>query len=131
MSLSKTLIVVIVFVLLGYGIYYFFIDTLSFSELSGRQSSPMGSILVNLLDFDTGLTRWDAYNLKKKAIVWQEKQKYIFSIQNPELRRIENEKLMAEMMQDPGFKKLSRKILGFGGKGASGILNALVGFSLF
>ena len=131
MNTTKLGILILIILFIGFGIYYIFIDTLSFSELAGKQQNPTATIFLNLLDFDTGLTRYDVLNLKKKAEVWQAKERQIFSIQNPEIRRIEHEKLMAEMMQDPSFKKLSRKFLGMGAKGMQSILSGILAFSPF
>ena len=49
--------------------YYFFLDTLSVSELAGKSADPGVTLFVNVFDFDTGLTRWDVHNLKKKITV--------------------------------------------------------------
>ena len=54
--------------------------------------------------------------------------KEVYSIQDPNLQNIEREKLVAEMMQDPVFKKISRKIFGFGSKTALSIMRAFISF---
>ena len=86
---------------------------------------------MNLLDFDTGLTRYDVYCLQKKTKVWEQRKKYIYSIQDPNLQKRENDKLLAEMMQDPGFKKIAQKVFGFGAKGAFETAKILSGFRFY
>ena len=131
MNTKKLTAFILIILFMGFGIYYFFIDTLSFAELAGKQSNPTATIFLNLFDFDTGLTRFDVINLKKKAKIWKIKERQIYSIQDPQKRKIEHEKFMAEMMQDPAFKKLSRKFLGMGAKGMQGLLNGILAFSLY
>ena len=131
MKTFRLLITLIVICLIGYLIYFFFIDTLSFAQLSGDSNNPAATILLNLLDFDTGLTRFDVYRLQKKTKVWEQRKKFIYSIQEPALRKREYDKLVAEMMQDPGFKKIAQKVFGFGAKGAFETTKILSGFRFF
>jgi hypothetical protein len=130
MKTFRSLIIVIIIVLIGYSTYFFFIDSLSFSQLTGNSNNSTAAILVNLLDFDTGLTRFDVYRLQKKTTVWERRKKHIYSIQDPALRKKEHDKLIAEMMQDPGFKKIARKLFGFGARGAFETAKIVSGFSL-
>ena len=131
MKTFRLLIFLILVCLIGFFIYYFFIDTLNFVQLSGKSKNPAATILMNLLDFDTGLTRYDVYCLQKKTKVWEQRKKYIYSIQDPNLQKRENDKLLAEMMQDPGFKKIAQKVFGFGAKGAFETVKILSGFKFF
>ena len=131
MKQFRILILVIVLIIFGYLLYYFFIDTLKFSEITGDTKNPMANILVNLLDFDTGITRYEIYNLKNKSIKWEIETRRVLSIPDPNLRQREHEKLLAEMMRDPAFKKLSQKTLGFGSKGILNTLQIIQGFSFF
>ena len=105
--------------------YYVDVDTLMFSEIVGETNDPKVSIFVNLFDFDTGLTRYDIYNLSKNNDYWRDRILKVHAIQNPQLREVENEKLMAEMMKDPTMKKIARKVLGFGTQTALAFLGAL------
>jgi hypothetical protein len=128
MSNSKLLIVVLLGCVALFGVWYFFIDTLSFSEIVGKGNKPRTTILINLFDFDTGLSRYDIYNLKSKSDYWATRTRNVNSISDPNRRNIENEKLMAEMMQDPSMKKIAKKVFGFGSKTALSVLNAIGSF---
>jgi hypothetical protein len=107
--------------------YYFFISTLSISQIVGKQSSAQATIILNLFDFDTGLTRYDMYRLAQKSDYWNMRIKQVSLIQDPNRRNVENENLLAEMMEDPVLKKVTRKVLGFGGKASFSILQAILG----
>ena len=131
MRTSKTLLIIFIIVLLAFFSYYFFVDTLSFAQLSRKSDNPAATILINLLDFDTGLTRFDVYRLQKKTKVWEQRKKYIYSIMDPALQKSEFDKLVAEMMQDPGFKKIAQKVFGFGAKGIFETAKILSGFRFF
>jgi hypothetical protein len=120
-----TLTVIILVCLTAFGYYYFFVDTLKLSQIAGKPNSPLASIFVNLIDFDTGLTRYDIYNLSRKRDYWQRRIQDVMAIQNYEQRNIENEKLLAEMMEDPSIKKIAKKLIGFGGDVALSILGAI------
>ena len=128
---NKGLITFISFLLVAiFLFYYIFIDTLTISQVVGPTNDPRADIFINLFDFDSGLTRWDLYNLASKSDYWNARMQQVRSIQDPRLRELENEKLMAEMMRDPSMKKIARKLLGFGGKSAFAILQATQGFKL-
>jgi hypothetical protein len=118
-------LVFLVFVVVaGYAYYHRYVDTLMLSEIVGRTGEPLGDILINLFDFDTGLTRKDLHNLAAKSDYWVARIRQVESIPDPGQKRLENEKLMAEMLQDPSMKKVVRKSLGFGSKVALTILGA-------
>jgi len=51
------------------------------------------------------------------------------SIKNYQQREIENQKLLAEMMQDPSIKKIAKKLLGFSTDSTIAILKAAKAFS--
>ncbi len=112
--------------LTGFSYYYFFVDTLTLSEITGKTDVPVADIFINLFDFDTGLTRYDIYNLKRKSDYWNTRIRQVESIQDPQHRKAEEEKLLAEMMQDPSIKKIVRKVFGFGAKTSLEILKALL-----
>lgn len=116
---------IILIFLVPYSYYYFFVGTLTISEIVGSTNNPTADILVNFFDFDTGLTRYDIYHLKSKSDYWNMRMREVSSMQDPQVRAIENEKLMAEMMRDPSMKKIVRKIFAFGGKSVMAILEAI------
>jgi len=128
---NKTIIFICIILALGIGYYYFFIDTLRISEIIGKTRDPKTTIFVNLFDFNTGLTRYDIYSIVQKSDYWNDRIDKVLSIQDPILRNIEEEKLLAEMMQDPSLKKITRKVFGFGGKASLVIMQAIANFSLF
>lgn len=111
--------------MLSFSYYHFFVDTLTISEIVGSTNNPTTDVLINLFDFDTGLTRYDIYHLKSKSDYWNMRMREVSSIQDPRARAIENEKLMAEMMRDTSMKKIVRKIFAFGGKSVMAILEAI------
>ncbi len=127
----KLLFLLVVLSAIAVGYYYFFVDTLRFSELTDGSEGAMATVFINLLDFDTDLTRWDVYRLKKQTIAWRKQEQAIYRIQDPRQRRLAHEKLMAEMMSDPSFKKIARRVFRLGGKGTKGILDVITGFRIF
>jgi hypothetical protein len=126
MKYVKLALILLLIALAGFAVHHFFIDTLSLVELAGKQSHPASALIVNLLDFDTGITRWEVIRLKGKIRGWQKEEERISAIQNPEHRVAEQEKLMAEMLQDPTVKNIAHKVLGASGRGLQGLLNGLV-----
>lgn len=126
---SKFITRLSIVLLLMFSIWYVFTDTLSFSQLVGKTNSPTATIFINLFDFDTGLTRYDVYNLKSRAPYWEKRMQQVASINDPTQRQIENEKLLAEMMQDPPFKKIARNFFGLSGKSALAVLKGITVFT--
>lgn len=125
---SKVIIGITSALFVVFSCWYFFIDTLTFSELIGKDISPKASIFINLFDFDTGLTRYDIYRLKSKSVYWERRMQEVASITDPKRREIEQEKLVAEMMQDPSMKKIVKKVFGLGVDSALTILKAVTAF---
>lgn len=107
--------------------WYYFEDTLMLTEIVKQPDTPKMSIILNLVDFDTGLTRYDLHNLAEKAPYWENRMREVNSIRDPQRRAYEEDRLMAEMMQDPSFKKIAKKLLGFGLNSALAILQAVTG----
>ena len=128
MKKGKILCILIFIILTSCVVYYFFIDTLSFSQLAGNTGNTKANIFLNLFDFDTGLTRYDIYHINNKGEYWNGRIKEVQSISNIKAREKANDELVAEMMQDPSLKKITRKFLGFGVKSASSILQVLTSF---
>ena len=128
--MSKTVAGVIVCVvtisLVGAGGWYFCMDTLKFSEIVGKDIDPRAKVFVNLFDFDTGLTRYDLHSLKTKSAYWEKRIKDVSAIPDSNLRQQENNKLMAEMMQDPAMSKVAKKVLGFGLEAATSLFGVIV-----
>jgi hypothetical protein len=96
------------------------------SEIIDCRSNPKLNILTNLLDFDTGLTRHDINRLKNSKDYWINRMHEVEQIEDPYIRQIENEKLIAEMLEDPTMKKLVKGILSTGFNLAFSILEVII-----
>jgi hypothetical protein len=131
----KLKIATIIFIIgVVYSIWYYYIDTLSMSEIVGQSDNAKVDILINLFDFDTGITRHEMRQLSQKADGWNQRMSEIMRIQDESLRQAEQEKLVAEMMRDPAFKKIAQLLFKTGAKSAKGlleILSLLKNFNLF
>jgi hypothetical protein len=128
MTLKSAIITIVISLTLlssaGFGYQRYFEETLMLSEIVGETKDPKLEILVNLFDFDTGLTRYDIYNLSKKSEYWEMRMRQVLSVQDPQRREMENEKLLAEMMRDPTMKRIVRQLLAFGWDMALTVLGA-------
>lgn len=124
-------IFIVAFLICCIAYYYFFLSTLMFSEVIGKTKSARANIFINLLDFDTGLTRFDLYRLSKKSDYWNMRMRNVRSIRDINRRKVEEEKLTAEMMEDPAIKKITRKLLGFSANSSMAILEAAASFRSF
>lgn len=69
--MNKKLVFVLIIGLIAFAIWYFCIDTLTLSDLVENDISSDASILINLFDFNTKLTRYDIYRLKSKTQKWE------------------------------------------------------------
>jgi hypothetical protein len=93
---------------------YYFVRTLMLSEVIGKTDNPKITILCNLFDFNTGLTRYDVNHIEGKAYYWEKRIIRVNSINDQQKRAIESEKLVAEMMKDPMIKKVLQRIIHLG-----------------
>jgi hypothetical protein len=124
--LTKSFVAAILFVAsLAYGYYHYYIDTLTFAEIVGSSGNSTADIFINLFDFDTGLTRYDVNHLSEKAKVWDESWKRTEAIADPAQRQAEQNRLLAEMMKDPSFKKVAQRMLGMGARSTKSLLDIL------
>jgi len=95
----------------GYYLYhYYYVKTLRLSEIVGHTDNDIVNFVVNLGDFDTGLTRHDKSNLKSKRNYWINRLNEVASIADPQLQQQANVKLLAEMMDDPSMSKVCKII---------------------
>lgn len=111
MARNKGIIAIISVLIVGFFYWYYFIHTLRLTEITGKPNNAVAGFFVNLIDFDTGLTRYDIHNLSSKSEYWQRRIREVMTIQNPEIRNIENQKLLVEMMEDPSVKKIAQKFM--------------------
>lgn len=113
--------IIIIFLVVGGlsigGYYYYehnYVDTLMLSEIVGHSENPVVNILVNLGDFDTGLTRYDIRQIESNKDYWINRIKEVEAIQDPGLKAQANTQLLSDMMEDPTMKKVCKNIIGKG-----------------
>lgn len=117
---TKLIIIILIAGSLSVGGYFYYqynyVKTLLLSEIVGQTDNDIVNILVNLGDFDTGLTRHDLNNLKSQKDYWINRMNEVNAISDPELQEQANLKLIADMMEDPTMKKVCKIITvkGFG-----------------
>jgi hypothetical protein len=121
----RSILIVFAILLGGFIYWYFFIDTLKLTQITGKSDNPLASIFINIIDFDTGLTRYDIHNLSRRHDYWQRRIGEVAAIQDLEKRNTENTKLLAEMMEDQSIKKIMNKMVGFGTDAILSILQAI------
>jgi len=128
MASKKGIVAIASVLIVGFVYWYYFVDTLKLTEITGKPNNAVAGFFVNLIDFDTGLTHCDIYNLKSKTSYWENRIQEVASITDSKRREIEHEKLVAEMMQDPSMKKIVKKIFGFGTDSILTVLKAVSSF---
>ncbi len=111
---SKKILIGIVIILIAFGIWYYFIDTLTMSQIVGDDVSQNINMLVNAFDFDTEISRYNFNKLKLKVGKWDKRLQKIDRINDPVSRDTEREKVIGEIVSDPTVKKLMKHIPGFG-----------------
>ena len=124
-GIKKIAVLLSILVFPSSGFYYYYVDTVTFAEIIGSSGNPTVDIFINLFDFDTGCTRHEINELSKKCQTWNRKMDRIMAIQDPVQRDRQHTELVAEMMRDPAFKKLTQKILGTGSRSMKSILETL------
>jgi len=110
----------------GYYYHHNYVETLMLSEIVGHTDNNIVNILVNLGDFDTGLTRHDISNLKTNGNYWINRMNEVNAIADPALQEQANIKLMADMMEDPTLKKVCKIITVKGFRFALNVLETLM-----
>lgn len=116
MNNNKKIIIsmVLILSLIAGASYYYFVDTLSLSQIVGKTNSSIANIGLKIFDFDTGLTRFDISGIKSKSPYWMKQIEEINTISNGNVRSSESMKLIEEMLDDPGMCKIA-KTFGVGG----------------
>lgn len=94
-----------------FGYQFYYVKTLKLSEIVGHTDDTLTNIVVNFLDYDTGLTRHDIRKIESSKEYWLKRMRDVESIQDPDLKSRENEKLLAELMEDPTMKKIFKGTL--------------------
>ena len=116
---SKKILIGIAIILIAFGIWYYFIDTLTISQIIGGDINQIISMLENLDDSntmfaDTGISRYNFNKLKFKVAKWDKGLQEIDRINDPTSRDTEREKVIEEIVSDPTVKKLMKHIPSFG-----------------
>lgn len=116
---SKKILIGIVIILIAFGIWYYFIDTLTISQIIGDDINQIISMLENLDDSDTmfadtEISRYNFNKLKFKVAKWNKGLQEIDRINDPTSRDTEREKVIEEIVSDPTVKKLMKHIPSFG-----------------
>lgn len=111
---SKKILIGIVIILVAFGIWYYFIDTLTFSQIIGDDVSQNAGMLVNMFDFDTEISRYNFNKLKFKVARWDKRLQETDRINDLTSRNKEREKVIQEIVSDPTVKKLMKHIPDFG-----------------
>ena len=114
----KLIVIIVLAGTLSIGGYYYYkhnyIDTLMLSEIVGKTENPTINILVNLGDFNTGLTRHDIKQLKDNKAYWLGRIQEVDAIGDPDQKEQASLKLLSDMMNDPVLKKICNGILNLG-----------------
>ncbi|HOE28042.1 MAG TPA: hypothetical protein PLR32_01520 [candidate division Zixibacteria bacterium] len=121
----KLLFVALVVATLLAAFYYFFVDTLTLTEIASSSGNRTAAAAAALVNFDTGLTRWDIRRLSDRASAWEERWRALDSLSDRSARRAGRDSLVSEMMADPAFKKLSDRLGTLGERSAESILEFL------
>lgn len=123
---TKLIIIILLAGGLSFGGYYYYqhnyVDTLMLSEIVGHSENPIVNILVNLGDFDTGLTRHDIQQIETNKDYWINRMKEVEAIKDPDLKEQANAQLLSDMVEDPAMKKMCKIITS---KGFSFAINLL------
>lgn len=116
-DMTRVLVTAMALVVVLFSLWYYYVDTLSLSEVVGDGGGMKQQMFVNLFDFDTGLTRHDVDRLKKLALEWERRSVEIAKIVDPAQREAAQDQLNLDILKDPTVKKISRKLF-FGSKTA-------------
>jgi len=108
------IIAILIIAAISYGYYYYFVQTLRLSDIVGPLNNPIASFVVNLVDFDTGLTRYDLHRLSQKAPYWNQRIQQIQAMPPSIEKEKAQQELTNEMMADPSMSKIVRKLASFG-----------------
>lgn len=116
-KISKKILIGIVIIHVAFGIWYYFIDTLMFPQIIGDDIDDIiqyFGILVNRLDSDTEISRYNFNKLKFKVAKWEKRLQEIDRINDLTSRDKEREKVIQEIESDPTVKKLMKHLPGIG-----------------
>jgi|GEM_PF-6046157 len=113
MKLVITTLTLLVVSIIGYYIYYYYYDTLTFLEITGKSSNSNVNFIIDIFDFDTGITRSELNEFKSKLPHYREEISNINSISDENQFNMKNQQFIQEISQDSVIKKLWDKIFPF------------------
>lgn len=87
------------------GGWYFFGKPLRLSDIAGEQQNSIAAAAVRLLDFNTGLTRYDLFMLRQRGKTWNERIGRAQALVSPAERAAEIDRVFTEIAQDPAARK--------------------------
>ncbi len=129
MKVIKSLFILLLLLALAAGGYWYYhreyVETLMLSEIVGKSEQPLENFLTDVFDFDTGLTRHDVKQIRKRKDYWKQRMDEVSEIVDPQKRADELARLYNEMSEDESMKKLRDKIKEKGGDIAGIVLDAL------
>ena len=115
---------------LTYGGYYYYqrnyVDTLMLSEIVGHTDNMGVNIAVDLVDFNTGITRHDINQLQKNKDYWISRIQEVEAIDDTNLKGQASTQLLSEMMEDPVLKKICTGIFKLGTNTSFGLIEMIL-----
>lgn len=115
--MKKRVVLILILGVLAAAIYYFFVDTVTLSEVVGDTQVPALKAAIALVDRDTGLTRYQVWNFQRKMNAFKEEARQIGEGDDPDKaqRRLELAKRMVGVMQeDPVVSKMVEQFKALG-----------------
>jgi len=126
----KVFLILFLALVLTLGSYFsyrhYFVKTLTLSEIVGHTDNPLANLAINLMDFDTGLTRNDLRRLKSNKDYWIGRIQEVDTIQDPDRKMQEGTQLLSDMMEDPTLKKICSGILSLGTNATLGLIQIIL-----
>jgi hypothetical protein len=108
-----------------YYYHYEYVETLRLSEIIDKTDNPMVNLAVNILDFDTGLTRHDIKHLKNNKEYWIGRINQLDAIQGDNQKQEAVIQLLADFFDDPVVKKLKPNLTAFGANSSLEIIKTI------
>jgi len=114
MKIIKSLFILLLLATLAGGGYWYYhheyVETLMLSEIVGKSDKPFENFLTDVFDFDTGLSRHDIKQIRKRKDYWLQRMDEVVETADPEKRAHEMAILYEEMSEDKSMKKLRDKV---------------------
>lgn len=111
--------------LAGLGGWFYFGQTLRITQIVGKQDAPILHFALTMLDFDTGLSRYDVFMLREKGQKWKNRIQAIERMPAGSARDVASSQLIKEIFEEPKVLNLTQKGNAFDGELLVKILQAL------